>query len=163
MFDIEGHLLDTKTYDFPNQDRGGEIRAGEPLHNMFIRITLDCEFMIRAVEVSMDDTPFIVCRDIEPAFKALEGVKIAPGWTRAVRQKLGGTRGCTHIVEMMPGIATVAFQTLGPALRRMSGSGAGTEDSENKKPAQIDGCHALASDGAVVKRRWPQFYTGTDS
>jgi hypothetical protein len=28
------------------------------------------------------------------------------------------------------------------------------------KPPILDTCHALASDGPVVKRFWPAFYTG---
>src|SRR5512143_596133 len=41
LWDIEGHMTDVKTYSFTNKDRGGEIRAGEPLHAMSIRLTLD--------------------------------------------------------------------------------------------------------------------------
>ena len=29
------------------------------------------------------------------------------------------------------------------------------------KPKTIDTCHAYASDGPVVKRLWPEFYTGS--
>ena len=32
LWDIEGHLVDTKPYDIPSEDRGGTIPAGEPLH-----------------------------------------------------------------------------------------------------------------------------------
>ena len=38
LMDIEGHLVDTKSYDFPNNDRGGHIPAGEPLHGISARI-----------------------------------------------------------------------------------------------------------------------------
>ncbi len=31
------------------------------------------------------------------------------------------------------------------------------------KPAIIDSCYAFASDGEVVRNRWPQFYTGSES
>ena len=42
LWDIEGHLVDTKPYDMPNDDRvSGKIAAGEALHEMWIRLTVD--------------------------------------------------------------------------------------------------------------------------
>jgi hypothetical protein len=41
LWDIEGRLVDTKTYPFPNEDRGGAIQPGEPLHDLWIRLTID--------------------------------------------------------------------------------------------------------------------------
>ena len=49
LFDIEGRMTDTKSYAFPNDWRS-TIEAGEPLHDMRIRLTLDEEFVIREVE-----------------------------------------------------------------------------------------------------------------
>ncbi len=33
LWDIEGHLIDIKSYEFPNHDRS-DIAAGEPIHDM---------------------------------------------------------------------------------------------------------------------------------
>jgi len=33
-------------------------------------------------------------------------------------------------------------------------------EKPRRKPRLIDSCHAFASDGDVVKRYWPDFYTG---
>ena len=46
LWDIEGHMVDTKTYSVPNEDRGGVIQAGEPLHEMWIRLTVDEESFV---------------------------------------------------------------------------------------------------------------------
>ena len=40
LWDIEGHLTDVKAYPFSNEFRG-EIKPGEPLHDMWIRLTVD--------------------------------------------------------------------------------------------------------------------------
>ena len=40
FWDIEGSMIDTKSYSFDNNDRGG-VSSGEPIHYMQIRITLD--------------------------------------------------------------------------------------------------------------------------
>ena len=44
LWDIEGHLTDVKAYPFLNDFRG-EVKAGEPLHDMWIRLTVDREFI----------------------------------------------------------------------------------------------------------------------
>ena len=54
LWDIEGRMVDTKTYPFPNEDRGGAIQAGEPLHDMWIRLTVDDQFQIHDVEARTD-------------------------------------------------------------------------------------------------------------
>ena len=46
LWDIEGRLVDVKSYAFPNRDRGGEIPAGQPIHEMLIRLTLDDQYVI---------------------------------------------------------------------------------------------------------------------
>jgi len=154
LFDIEGHLVDTKTYGFPNKDRG-EIKAGEAIHNMRIRLTVDDTMTVMAVDTVIDDSPFNVCGNITPAFNVLVGLQIGPGWNRRVREKLGGIKGCTHLVEMLGPIATATYQTLYPALKRRRES---LPEDERDKPSLIDGCHAMNSGGDLVKERWPEYY-----
>ena len=71
---------------------------------------------------------------------------------REVRGRFAGRQGCTHIVELLGGIATTAFQTIYPLLRSERGEPAG-------KPALIDSCHAFAADGEVVANQWPAYST----
>jgi len=111
LWDIEGHLTDVKSYPFSNKFRG-EIQSGEPLHDMWLRLTLDDQLTVIEVEAVTDAGPFAICPAITPAFKSLEGVKIAPGWNRAVNKVLGGVQGCTHLVELLGPMATTAFQTI---------------------------------------------------
>jgi len=47
LWDIEARLIDTKNYDFPNQDRGGVIKAGEALHDLSLLVTLDSNMVIQ--------------------------------------------------------------------------------------------------------------------
>jgi hypothetical protein len=156
LWDIEGHLVDTKTYAFNNRHRG-EIKPGVALHEMWIRLTLDDQMTVKHVEAVTDAGPFAVCGDIAPAFRKLEGLTVGQGWTRKVRDLLGGTAGCTHIVELLGPVATTAFQTMfSERERQRRAGGAGTRS----KPRPLDSCHALRSDGPVVKEQWPEFYTG---
>ena len=71
------------------------------------------------------------------------------------RELLGGTKGCTHLVELLGPIATTAFQTVYAARAERSKSA-----GKRERPALIDSCHAWASDSPVVAKRFPEFYTG---
>jgi hypothetical protein len=155
LFDIEGHLVDTKSYGFTNMERG-ELKPGDPIHEMWLRLTIDESMVIQDIEAVTDASPFRVCPDITPSFAKLKGIKIGPGMRRAIQERVGGARGCTHLVELMGPLATTAYQTL-VILRRKRDEG-----QPAKKPWIIDTCHAWSSEGDVVKKRWPAFYTGAD-
>jgi hypothetical protein len=155
LFDIEARIVDTKTYAFHNSHRG-EIAPGEAVHDMWLRLTIDDGFVIRAVEAATDASPFAVCPAITPAFAKLEGITLGRGWGREVRQRLGGINGCTHLVELLRPVATVAFQTIWSARRAVPGG-----EVAKTKPPYLDQCHALASDGYVVREQHPEWYTGS--
>ncbi|EKE76900.1 DUF2889 domain-containing protein [Oceanibaculum indicum] len=157
LWDIEGHMTDVKSYGFDNSWRG-RVEPGEPLHGMWLRITIDDDYTIRAAEAFTEYSPYEVCGAIAPNFKALEGLTIGPGFTRKVKELLGGTRGCTHLVELLGPMATTAYQTLVGQRRKKPEAPA--QDAPPRKPWHIDTCHALASDGPIVKKDWPDFYTG---
>lgn len=153
LWDIEGTITDTKTYSFENHDRGG-IPAGEPIHRMSVRLTVDDGLTVHAAHATTDNGPFNLCGDIAPAYGSLVGLTIGPGWRKAVYAKVGGTGGCTHITDLLTGpLAVTAYQTIAPARARR-------DNAEERRPGALDTCHALASSSPVVKRRWPKFYTG---
>ena len=157
LWDIEGRITDTKSYSFPNHDRGG-IAAGEALHDMVVRLTIDSERNVIAAEAATDSSPFSICPGAANAVQKLEGLRIAPGWRRAVIAAMGDVKGCTHITDLVIGpMATTAFQTVIPD---------GTADAKvkDRRPADqlVDSCHAFAADGPVVKREFPTHFTGSD-
>ncbi|MFQ5955759.1 MAG: DUF2889 domain-containing protein, partial [Kiloniellales bacterium] len=51
LWDIEGHLTDEKSYAFHNQWRG-EIASGEPVHDMWLRLTVDDDLLIHEAEAT---------------------------------------------------------------------------------------------------------------
>lgn len=155
LWDIEGHMTDTKTYAMENRWRG-DMPAGTPVHQMWIRITIDTDYVIHDVEAATDDSPFPLCPNIAPNYKELIGIRMGAGWRKAIRQRVGGTAGCTHLTELLFPMATVAMQTLLPLNKSDTG-----EDAD-KRPMVLDTCHAWASDSPVVKVSAPKFYTGSD-
>lgn len=155
LWDVEGHMIDAKTYGFPNRFRG-EVKAGEPVHEMWLRLTIDDGLLIHHAEAATDHGPYEICPAITARFRSLEGIRIGPGWTRDISQRVGGTRGCTHLVELLKPIATTAYQTLVAAKKKTQAD----SRTPKHKPLFINTCHAMASDGAIVKEFWPEHYTG---
>jgi hypothetical protein len=157
LWDIEGHLVDTKPFPIPSEDRGGMISAEEPLHEMWIRLTVDLDLVVHDVEAVTDHSPYSVCPNITGNFKVLKGLTIKSGWTQKTRELLGGVKGCTHLVELLGPVATTAFQTVyGARVKRDAGKPVA------QRPGLVDSCHAYAADGPIVLRRWPQFYSGKE-
>lgn len=170
LFDIEGRMTDTKTYDIDNRDRGGQIRAGEAIHDMSIRLTIDLDFNIRHVDAIIDYSPFNICPKIADRFKQLEGEQIAAGWNRKVKSIFAGTQGCTHLSELLGPIATTAFQaTVRARAKRAEANKTSAEHSgAAEKPKSsfnplVNSCHALAQDSEVVKVMWPEQYQAKES
>jgi hypothetical protein len=153
LWDIEAHLTDVKSYAIKSDWRGA-VAPGEPVHDMWVRLTLDDELRIKAIETVSDATPYELCPNVAENFQALVGLRIAPGWNRQVKLRVGGTRGCTHIVELMSVLATVAFQTIFSLREKELMAGGG------KKPPMLDTCHAWDSSGPVVKAQYPAWYRG---
>jgi hypothetical protein len=163
LWDIEGHLIDTKTYPIKNAWRTS-IAAGEPLHEMLVRVTVDGGFTIQDVEAVTLNSPFQICPDITPNYKALIGVQMGPGWRTKIRQIVGGVKGCTHITELLFPMATVAFQTMSPFRKKMEAKQdaeeGSTDGGKKQRPFVLNTCHAWATDSEVVKVHEPDFYTG---
>ena len=155
LWDIEAHIVDTKPYSFPNQDRGGRIEADEALHDMKVRLTVDETLLIHAAEAVTDASPFTYCTAIHPVYSSLVGLRIAPGWNQKLKEIFGGVQGCTHITELLVTIATAAFQTVGGSQMRRNNF----IDSDPKSiPKHLHTCHALAFTSPVVLEHWPHAY-----
>lgn len=72
-----------------------------------------------------------------------------------MQARLGGVRGCTHLVELLGPLATTAFQTVYPWRAKHA-----PEVEIERPPRHLHSCHALARDGDVVRREYPRWYPG---
>jgi hypothetical protein len=159
LWDIEGTLVDTKTYAFWSHAHG-DMAAGQPVHDMTIRLTIDDELVIHEAVGCMDHTPYPICGNAAFNVEDLKGLKIGPGWTRRAHKLMGGRRGCTHLFELLRPIATTCFQTMSGSRFREDKEHNTKPTNVGKRPCFIDSCNAFAADGDIVKDFWPQFYEG---
>ena len=148
LFDIEAHLVDTKDHDFPLLT--GVRPAGFPVHDMWARVTVDAELTIRDIEVVTDAMPYPgACDRIGPSYRKLVGANLILGFRKHLHELMGGTRGCTHITEMLGNLPSAAIQMMS-SLR--------SEDDVEQKPFQLDRCHALETTTENVRRYYPRWY-----
>ena len=161
LMDIEAHLVDTKGFDFSNPDRG-QIPIGTPLHEMWVRMTVNDDLEIVACEAVTEHGPYVTCAGGAASFADLVGLKIQAGFLKAANARVGGALGCTHLREMLQQIGTVALQTIWPmrsrreiaALEAAKARGevpVGPRPKTDGSPELIGTCFAYAPDGAVVK------------
>lgn len=155
LWDIEGRMTDVKAYGFDSRYRG-RLEPGMPVHDMHMRMTLDERLVVQDLQVASDAHPFPNCADIESAYATLVGTTLKPGWTSLVRERLGGVAGCTHLTRLAQELAVVAMQTIMPLRSRDEA----VTEGQQRKPAHLDGCHALATDGPIVREIAPRWYRG---
>ena len=152
LFDIEARLVDAK--DHPYTLASGVRAAGEPVHEMSARVTIDRDYVIRALEASADRVPYPDgCEHITPDYAKLVGANLMRGFRKLLHDRMGGVRGCSHITELIAFLPTAAMQTFA-SLDRDADPGAVT------KPFQLDRCHALEHTTETVRRYYPKWYRG---
>ncbi len=155
LFEIEGRVVDRKTYDVTRTDGGRSVKAGDAIHDIGLRIAIDTSMVVREVSATTDHAPYAVCPEATGAMQRVVGLKIGAGWNREIKSRLGGAQGCTHLMELLAPMATTAYQAL-VTVRNQRPALA----DPNGKPVKIDSCYAYASNRDVVRVRWPAFYTG---
>jgi DUF2889 family protein len=155
LWDIEAHLTDTKTTLHTRHHGGREREPGQPVHDMWLRLTVDLDMKIHEVEARTEEGPYPTCGSITPNFKALAGLTIGAGWRKEIAARVGGVNGCTHLVELLGPLGTTAFQATNRARQARNAA-----RPQTRKHYQLNSCHIYKDDSPAVLERWPQFYTG---
>jgi hypothetical protein len=151
LYDIEAFLTDAKDRDLTLLS--GVRPAGEPVHEMQVRVTIDLDFTIHAIEAHTDYMPYPgYCDRIHPGYEQLIGANLVQGFRKRLHDVMGGVRGCTHITELLGYLPTAAVQAFASLRKR--------EDEGEAKPFQLDRCHALETSGEAVRRYYPKWYRG---
>jgi len=156
LWDIEGTLRDLRDYDtlVPEKE---VLPAGSPVHHMEVTLTVDDQLEVQSVGTGMQATPFRSCTEIEDSLRAMIGARMGPGWRHAVNERLGGTRSCTHLRELVINMATAALQTI-PTWHAQENKRRGLDPHAGARPHYLGQCHAWRLDGPVVRVHHPRFH-----
>ncbi|WP_187616413.1 DUF2889 domain-containing protein [Paraburkholderia sp. UCT2] len=170
LWDVEACLTDEKPRDVALAS--GVRPNGQPIHELWLRITIDRKLNVVNAEASSDWVPYPgLCQASNPAYRALIGLNLFHNFRRDAARLLAGTAGCTHLTELCAILPTAAIQAFaGDVWNTDDGTpgadaGSGDESSDgtgeysnDKPPFQLGRCHALRFDGEAVKQFYPRWY-----
>jgi Protein of unknown function (DUF2889) len=156
LYDVEAHLVDRKPFDFVRDSSTEPIPAGTALHDLWVRMTVDGDYTVRAIEAASDVTPWALCKQAEATLQVMVGERLVRGWSSIVKERLRGPASCTHLMEMLIPAATTALQ----GIRGLHAERRRAVDA-NGVPLKLDSCFAFAREREVVLQLWPQHHRPT--
>jgi len=164
LVDVEGHILDIKPFSHHLLD--SHRAAGEPVHDLWLRLTINRELEVQSAEAKLDVGAHGICHLVAPNFEALAGLKIGPGWNRMVRERVGHGRGCTHLVEMLAQMATTAMQAIWTERTPMGETREGEDGGRGlprRLPAgMLNTCYTYNNDSEFVREYFPEDYQAAE-
>ena len=128
----------------------GETRPPGTVHHMIIRMKVrGSKLIIEDIDVEMPTVPRQECLETLNSLEPLKGIPIVSGFTNRVKDLVGGTSGCAHLVALITAMAPAAVQGAWAAI-----------SSKPRDPGTIlpgaverikDTCRVWRSDGPLVK------------
>jgi hypothetical protein len=138
---VVGRLTDVE----PWGDPGHEV-----IHDMTLTVIVRlADLVITSAEAGMGSFPHAECPFIAPAFASLEGLSVRRGFTKELRQRLGGVSGCAHLGELARAMGPAVVRTSAASHHRQATAapaGAGPA------PLPLGSCHVWAADGPGVQK-----------
>jgi hypothetical protein len=157
LWDIDGEVIDEKTYTYADRDRG-PLPAGTPMHHMRARLTVDTDLVVRFAEGAMPGHPFRTCLGAIEPMQALVGSSLAKGFRKVVDDAMGRTKGCTHLRDLVLAIATTAYQTISSYREQFTPEVGAPKASDGERPFFLNQCRSWADTSPVVAVHFPQFH-----
>ena len=152
LWEVDAHISDVRTRD--TRMATGMLPAGSPIHDMLLRLVVDEQFNIIEAGAETAAMPYPgECNAYGGIYSRLVGLNLMRGFRQAVKERLGGIQGCTHITELTQVLPTAVVQAFAGEVLDTRGDAA-----DSTQPFQIDRCHALRADGLAVKTYYPRWY-----
>lgn len=157
LWEVDAQITDVKTRDVQMAD--GRRPAGVPIHDLRLRLVVDGQLNILESGSESAWIPYAgACDQQGDAYARLVGLNLGPGFRKALMARLGGIHGCTHLTELAQALPTAVIQGFVGEVIDARGQGPAAP-----RPFQIDRCHALRSDGEVVRQHYPRWFRQPDA
>ena len=142
---VHGSLEDRRPHGAPDWIQ----HDGDVIHHMEVTLTVTWpDLVVVAIDGAMRTFPHAgVCPDALPPLQSLVGVAVGRGFTRAVNQRIGRERGCTHVAALI--------LAMGPVVRQGAGAAFGfaTPGDPSGTPWFVNSCQAWR-EGGPLHRAW---------
>jgi len=126
----------------------------EHVHDMDLSLTIrKDDLTITEATATMTLFPHTECPSITDAFGDLVGLSVSRGYTRAVQDRFGGVRGCTHLEQLARTVGPVVIQAVTSARARdRDWQNLDVAPSDRPTLFQRNTCHIWA-DGGVAEQK----------
>ncbi|HOD36169.1 MAG TPA: DUF2889 domain-containing protein [Syntrophales bacterium] len=106
---VDGYLKDHRFQEYHLET--GERRQPGLMHHMTVYLLVNKKTLdIEDLHVKMPVVPDDHCREIINSMNLIKGLRITRGFTSKIKALIGGSKGCTHIVELLTQMATSTIQ-----------------------------------------------------
>jgi hypothetical protein len=146
---VTGELKEERLVPYAGVD--GDSRPPHTVHHMIVRMRVDAASLtIEHIDAEMPTTPHRACPESAATVKALEGWQVAPGFSRRVKQALGGVRGCSHLTALILAMAPAVVQGFWVHRRRESEAPAVSEELLERY--LLDTCRVWRRGGPLARK-----------
>jgi hypothetical protein len=146
---IEGSLIEKRLFDF--EYATGEKKPAGVIHHMTLRWLLNIgTFSIEDIDAEMIAVPHQECFETAGGLTNLKGMQIAAGFIVKIKELVGGTKGCSHLMALLTSMAPAAIQGYA-AYHSQKPSGFGPLRSDALR-FLVNSCQPWRSDGPLVQK-----------
>jgi len=151
---VEGRLKDERFKQI-YRPTGENVPPGT-VHHMIIRMKVRrSELIIEDIDVDMPTVPHEGCPETRTSLEPVKGMRITSGFTTKVKDLVGGSKGCAHLVALLVSMASAAVQGAWTALSRNPVENSGY--LERAMQTIVDTCRVWRTDGPMLKKYRKKF------
>jgi hypothetical protein len=123
------------------------------LHRMELTFTVDQATMeITDVGAGMGAQPHEECSTITPAFRSLIGLSVNRGFNRAVQERVGRERGCSHLEFLARAMGPATVQSVASAARRRGQRFVSEGETRTPSAWLVNTCHLWGAGGIGAEK-----------
>jgi len=123
------------------------------VHQMELGLVVRCaDLVIVDAAATMGHFPHPECSTIEGSFSELIGLSVARGYTRAVQDRFGRERGCSHLEFLARALGPVVIQAITAAGARRMENGEADVLTGGGMEWLTNTCHIWAEEGIGMQK-----------
>ena len=148
---VEGTLQDQRM-QASRAVLGQETAASRVVHDLIVRMTVSLpKLRITRIEAEMPVIPHAACPEIKDCVQKLVGIEIRHGFTDDVRNLIGNTQGCIHLMNLILSMGSAAVQGMWAYFsHKKEVSPTAVKDVDGN--LLLDTCWVWRKDGPFAKR-----------
>jgi len=146
---VEGSLKDERFFKSEVQ-KSDEHREKDTIHHIVVKMDVSLpQLNILSISAELPKIPNEACYGAKNSVEKLVGLQIKHGFTDAVRNLLGNSEGCAHIMNLILSMGSASVQGAWSALSRRTSQGnlPGIDES-----IMINSCWLWREDGPLATK-----------